>query len=853
MCFQMEAFYVPVKKENWNLAAPNRIKLLPGSERMIIKMKHQDLISKMTLEEKASLCSGKDFWHLKGIERLNIPEIMVCDGPHGLRKQSGSQDNLGINGSEPATCFPTAATTACSWDTELLHEMGGAIAQEALAEGVSVVLGPGVNMKRSPLCGRNFEYFSEDPMLAGELGAAFINGVQEKGVGTSLKHYACNNQETRRMKVDTIVDERALREIYLAPFEISVKKAQPWTVMSAYNQINGSFCSENEWLLDSVLRRDWGFQGLVVTDWGANNERVPGLIAGQELEMPASGGLNDQKIVDAVRAGEIDEALLDERADRILDLICRAEETRAYPHTCDHKVNHRLARKIAGESMVLLKNEAELLPLKAGQTVAVIGEMARSPRYQGAGSSLINPAQLDSAFDCLLDAGVSVLYAPGYNKATDQPDDGLIRDACRTAKKADVVLLFLGLTESYEAEGYDRLHLRLPASHNALAEAVSEANENVAVVLSGGAPVEMPWLGKVKALLNGYLGGQAGGGAIADLVTGKVNPSGKLAETCPLSLSDNPTARYFPGAPVTTEYRESIFIGYRYYDKVQQDVQFPFGFGLSYTQFAYSGLRLSKKAIKQGEELKVSFKIKNTGKVDGAEIAQVYVAAPESAIFKAPKELRGFAKVFLKAGEQKTVTVTLTERAFAYYNVNLHDWHVESGAYQILVGASSRDIRLEGAVDVESANPEAIVPDYRQTAPAYYEGAIQDIPADQFEVLIGRPLPPAYRKTGEPLDLNCTLEDAKDTPWGARLNKIVHAVTLKIANGNEETAQMLASLALQFPIRGFVGMSASMFTEDMAHGLLMILNGQNAPMGWKKIILGFIQALTHLKSFLNSI
>lgn len=816
-------------------------------------MKHQDLISKMTLEEKASLCSGKDFWHLKGLEKFNIPEIMVCDGPHGLRKQTGSQDNLGINGSEPATCFPTAATTACSWNPELLHEMGGAIAQEALAEGVSVVLGPGVNIKRSPLCGRNFEYFSEDPLLAGELGAAFINGAQEQGAGASLKHFACNNQETRRMKVDSVVDERALREIYLAPFETSVKKAQPWTVMGAYNKINGSFCCENEWLLDDVLRKDWGFKGLVVTDWGANNERVPGLIAGQDLEMPSSGGLNDQKIVDAVRAGEIEEALLDERVDQILELICRAEAVKAYPHTCDHQANHRLARKIAGESMVLLKNEGDLLPLKAGQTVAVIGEMARSPRYQGAGSSLINPTQLDSAFDCLLDAGVSVLYAPGYNKATDQPDEGLIRDACKTAKKADVVLLFIGLTESYEAEGYDRLHMCLPKSHNALAEAVSEANEKVAVILSGGAPVEMPWLGNVKAVLNGYLGGQAGGGAIADLVTGKVNPSGKLAETYPLSLPDYPSAKYFPGSPVTTEYRESIFVGYRYYDKAGKEVRFPFGYGLSYTQFSYSGLRLSKKAVKQGEELTVSFKIKNTGKVDGAEIAQVYVAAPESAIFKAPKELKGFAKVFLKAGEQKTVTVALTERAFAYYNVNLHDWHVESGSYQILVGASSRDIRLEGTVEVTSAAPDVVAPDYRQTAPAYYSGDIQEIPDDQFEVLIGRSLPAAQRKKGEPLDLNCTLEDAKETPWGARLNKIVNTVTLKLANGNEETALMLSSLALQMPIRGFVGMSASMFTEDMAHGLLMILNGQNAGTGWKKIIVGFIHALMNLKSFLNSI
>lgn len=816
-------------------------------------MKHQDLISKMTLEEKASLCSGKDFWHLKKLEKFNIPEIMVCDGPHGLRKQTGSQDNLGINGSEPATCFPTAATSACSWDPELLREMGGAIAQEALTQGVSVVLGPGVNIKRSPLCGRNFEYFSEDPLLAGEMGAAFINGVQEKGVGTSLKHFACNNQETRRMKVDSVVDERALHEIYLAPFETAVKKAQPWTIMSAYNRINGTFCSENPWLLTDVLRKGWGFQGLVVTDWGANNERVPGLIAGQNLEMPASGGLNDQKIVDAVRAGEVDEALLDERVDQILDLICRAEQTKAYTYACDYAANHQLARKIAGESMVLLKNEGGLLPLKAGQKVAVIGEMARSPRYQGAGSSLINPTRLDSAFDCLLEAGVSVLYAPGYNKTTDQPDDGLIQDACRTAAKADVTLLFIGLTDSYEAEGYDRLHMRLPANHNALVEAVSAATENVVVVLSGGAPVEMPWLGRVKGLLNGYLGGQAGGAAIADIITGRKNPSGKLAETYPLCLADTPSAKYFPGEQETTEYRESIFVGYRYYDRVKKPVQFPFGFGLSYTEFAYSNLRLGKKSIREGDTLTVTFQVKNTGSVDGAEIAQVYVAAPESTVFKALKELRGFAKVFLKAGEQKKVTVTLTERAFAYYNVNLHGWHVESDAYKVLVGASSRDIRLEGMVNVESAQPDAAAPDYRQTAPAYYTGEIQEIPAEQFEVLLGHPLPPAQRKKGEPLDLNCTLEDAKETPWGARLNKIVHTVTLKLSNGNEETAQMLASLALQMPIRGFVGMSASMFTEDMAQGLLMILNGQNAPMGWKKIIVGFIRALTHLKEFLNSI
>lgn len=817
-------------------------------------MKYQNLINQMTLEEKAGLCSGEDFWHFKSVERLGVPQIMVTDGPHGLRKQTGDEDHIGVNGSVPAVCFPTAVTTGCSWDPDLIYEMGEALGDECKQERVSVLLGPGVNIKRSPLCGRNFEYFSEDPYLAGKIGAAFVNGVQSKGIGTSLKHFAANNQEKRRMTVSTVADERTLREIYLAPFETVVKEAQPWTVMNAYNRLNGVYCAEHKWLLTDVLRGDWGYKGIVVTDWGAENDRVEGLKAGQEVEMPSSGGINDRKIVEAVRNGSLDETILDERVDKILDIIFRSQEALKEPHTYSAEEHHELARKIASQSMVLLKNKDDILPLKPGLNVAVIGEMARAPRYQGAGSSKINPIKVDSAFDCMLEAGVHASYASGYDKRLDLPNNALIDEACRVAENADVAVLFIGLTESYESEGYDRAHMRLPESHNALVKEIAKVNPNVIVVLSGGSAVEMPWLGDTKAVLNAFLGGEAGGAAISDILTGKVNPSGKLTETYPLSLEDNSSYNYFPGTEVTTEYREGIFVGYRYYDKAEKEVLFPFGFGLSYTDFKYSSLKLSKKKIKDTDELTVSFKIKNTGKVDGAEVAQIYVSAPESKIFKADKELRAFKKVFLEAGEEQTVTITLDKRAFAYYNVNIKDWHVESGEYKILVGASSRDILLDGKVNITST-VEADVPDYRETAPCYYEADVKNVPNNQFEAVLGHEIPAAHYEPGRKLDLTNTLEDARDTKWGGRVYKIIQAVAGKVgdAGTNMMSADMIAAIIVETPIRDYVSMSLGVFSEEMANGLLQILNNEKPASGLGKILKGLGNAVKNIKKLLNSI
>ncbi len=815
-------------------------------------MKYQEILDKMTLEEKASLCSGKDFWHLKGIERLGIPEIMITDGPHGLRKQNPDGKGSSLENSVPTTCFPTAVTTACSWDPELLCEMGKAMGEECLAEKVSVILGPGVNMKRSPLCGRNFEYFSEDPLLAGEMAAGLINGVQSKNVGTSLKHFAANNQETRRMTISTVADERTMREIYLTAFEIAVKKAHPWTVMNAYNKINGVYCSDNEKLQQKILRDEWGFDGVVVTDWGAANDRVQGIKAGNDLEMPSSAGINDRRICEAVRSGELSIEMLDKRVDAVLDLIFKSKSALCDTEY-DKKAHHELAEKIGEQSMVLLKNDDGFLPVQKGKKIAVIGEMARAPRYQGSGSSQINPTELSDAFGELINAGYNPLYAPGYDKKRDIISQTLINDACTVAKNADVVLVFIGLTEEYESEGYDRTHLNLPSSHNRLVEELLKVNENVAVILSGGSPVLMPWLSDVKAVLNGYLGGQAGGKAIARLITGEANPCGKLAETYPLSLEDTPCFGNFTGKPKTVEYRESIYIGYRYYDTACKNVLFPFGYGLSYTTFEYSDLKLSKKKLKDTDTLTVSYKVKNTGNVAGAEISQVYVSDVESTIFRPVKELRGFNKVYLEPGEEKTVKVTLDKRAFAYYNVNISDWHVESGKFDILIGASSRDIRLEGSVTVESTAADAVVPDYREIAPEYYIADIQNISDKAFETLLGFEIPSPVHDQSQPLTLLNSLEDAKYTKWGGRINILLDKALSAIFKDGGGTAGMVKAMALEIPMRSFVTMSGGVFTPEMADGLLMILNGNGAGRGLGKIIAGLVGAIKNLPTLLKSI
>jgi len=663
------------------------------------------IISQMTLEEKAGMCSGLDFWHTKSVERLGIPKIMVADGPHGLRKQADAADHLGLNQSVPATCFPSGATLACSWDKNLLQKVGIALGEECQAENVALILGPAANIKRSPLCGRNFEYFSEDPCLSSEMAENHIKGVQSQGVGTSLKHFAVNNQEHRRVSVDAVLDERTLREIYLASFEGAVKKAQPWTVMCAYNKVNGDYCSQNDYLLRSILKDEWDHEGFVMSDWGAVDERVEGLKAGLELEMPSSNGVGDRKIVEAIKNDTLSEAVLDKSVERLLTIIFKAVDNKKENAIYNKAAHHQLAREVARECMVLLKNEDNILPLKKEGNIAVIGGFAQTPRYQGGGSSHINPTKVDNLLEELQKSAgtlTAISYSGGFSLTSDAIDEHLFNEAKQAAAAADVVVIFAGLPDSYESEGYDRKHMKMPENQIRLIEAIAEVQSKVVVVLSNGSPIEMPWINNVKAVLEGYIAGQAGGGAMADLLFGDVSPCGKLAETFPKKLSDNPSYLNFPGEGDTVEYKEGLFVGYRYYDKKEITPLFPFGHGLSYTSFEYTDITVDKHALLDTETVTVKVTVKNTGKTSGKEIIQLYIKDVESSVIRPDKELKAFEKIELNVGEEKTVTFTLDQRAFAYYNTDIKDWYVESGVFEILIGNSSRDIRLKDVVNVES-------------------------------------------------------------------------------------------------------------------------------------------------------
>ena len=667
------------------------------------------IVEALTLEEKASLCSGKDFWSTKAVERLGILSWMMTDGPHGLRKMRGGGGDGGLLDSVPATCFPSGATFASTWNRELVNELGEALGKEAKAEGVGVVLGPAVNIKRSPLCGRNFEYLSEDPFLAGEIAKSHIMGVQSQGVGTSIKHFAANNQEKLRLFIDAIVDERTLREIYLPAFEIAVKEAQPWTVMCSYNKINGTYNSENRWLLTDVLKKEWGHTGIVVTDWGACNDRVAGLKAGNELEMPGSGGIDDADIVAAVREGKLAESVLDASVRRMLDVTFRVLDSLDPSAAYDTEAHHALAHRVAAEGMVLLKNEGALLPIRGRKRVAFIGAFARQPRYQGGGSSHITPTRLDDAVEearKLAGVSCSIEYAAGYSVANDEPDTALLAEARKTAAAAEMAVVFIGLSDRIESEGFDRTGLGIPASHLALLEQVLMVQKNVAVVLSNGSPIEMPWLDKVPAVLEGYLGGQAWGGAVADLLFGVESPSGKLAETFPVRLEDTPSFLNFPGDAKKVEYREGLFVGYRYFDAVKLRPLFPFGHGLSYTSFQYSYIKVDKKFMRDTETLKVSVEVENTGAFAGKEVVQLYVGDLDASVIRPVRELKGFVKVALQPGERKTVVFSLDKRAFAFWSPDQGDWTVETGDFEIAVGSSSADIRLREVVKVESTAPD---------------------------------------------------------------------------------------------------------------------------------------------------
>ena len=664
-------------------------------------MNVKQIISQMTLEEKASLLSGSDFWHTKGVERLGVEGIMVSDGPHGLRKQDLEADHLGINESIKAVCFPTASATAASFDREVLHKIGSGIGDACQHEKVAVILGPAVNIKRSPLCGRNFEYFSEDPYLTAELATGMIKAVQEKNVGVSVKHFAANSQEHRRMASDSVVDMRTLREIYFPAFESAVRQGKAWTVMCSYNRLNGEYASQHRWLLTDLLRGEWGFDGYVVSDWGAVSDRPKGVHAGLDLEMPASGGVNDRLVVEAVRSGQLDEADVDLAVERILTVHQRYLDN-AKPDTLwDKETQHGLARELAADCMVLLKNEDGVLPLTAGEEIAVIGLFAKKPRFQGGGSSHINAFKTESLLDAL-EGMPGITYAQGYDIVTEEPDEALIEEAVQAAGRAKKAVVVAGLPDSFESEGYDRSHMRMPNCQVELIRRVAAANPNVVVVLYNGSPVEMPWLGCAKAVVEAYLGGQAVGGATKMVLFGEVNPSGRLPETFPLKLEDNPSYLSYGGEGNTAVYSEGVFVGYRYYDRKKMDVLFPFGYGLSYTTFGYSNLRLDADSIRDTDTLTVSVDVTNTGTVAGKEVVQLYVGDRESTVFRPVRELKGFEKIFLAPGETKTVTFTLGKRAFAYWNTQINDWHVETGAFDIQICRSSREVLLSAPVTVES-------------------------------------------------------------------------------------------------------------------------------------------------------
>lgn len=798
-------------------------------------MKHPDIIKQLTLEEKCHLLSGRDFWQTQSVKRLGIESMTLSDGPHGLRKQEGAGDQLGLNGSLPATCYPTAATMANSWDPALGEELGKYLGEEAASQDVCVLLGPGLNIKRNPFCGRNFEYFSEDPYLAGKMAAGYIRGIQANGVSACPKHFAANNTELRRMASNSVMDERTLREIYLTGFEIAVKEAHPKSIMSSYNMVNGVYANENEHLLQEILRDTWGFDGFVVSDWGACNDFTDGVRAGSHLEMPSTGGDSPRQLMAAVYEGRISEDVVDVRVDELLDvmLATRAAVDPVKGKPFDVEAHHAFAQKCSEQSIVLLKNENDILPLKKGSKVAVIGEFARKARYQGAGSSVVNCTKLDNTMDVIGGFDLDVVgFEAGYPRHGD-PDKTMRDKAVELALKADYVLLYLGLDEISESEGLDRSTLAIPQCQIEVLNAVSAANPNVIVVMSAGSSVEMPWLDRCRGLVHGYLCGQAGASAVLRVILGEVNPSGKLSESYPVKYEDCSTSAYFPAKERSVEYREGLYVGYRYYETAKIDVTFPFGFGLSYTTFEYSDIRATDKAV--------TFTLKNTGSVDGAEVAQVYVSAKNPTVYRPAKELKGFAKVFLKAGESKEVTVELDDKAFRYWNSKTNKFEIDGGEYDILVGASVADIRLSAAVTV--AGTDAPVPLDLSIIPSYVKGDIKNISDAEFEALLGRDIPDGkWAGTIQPNDAIAQLYYAKSLK--ARLVwKVMDGLLQKSIEKGEPDLNI--TFIYNMPIRAIGKMAGGMVSQDMCDGILDIVNGHGIAFckGLGKLIGGFFKQL----------
>lgn len=775
-------------------------------------MKHQDIISKLTIEQKCALLSGKNTWQTQYYPKQGVPSIWLSDGPNGLRKQAGAADHLGLNPSEPATCFPTAAAMANSWDPALGEEIGRALGEETAAYRVNVLLGPGLNIKRSPLCGRSFEYFSEDPYLSGKMAAGYVRGIQANGVAACPKHFAVNSQELRRMASDSILDERTLRELYLTAFEIVVKEAHPKAIMSAYNKVNGVYANENEHLLLDILRKDWGFDGAVVTDWGGSNDHVEGVKNGSTLEMPSPGLGAARKLLKALEEGKICEHTIDERVDELLDLALSTDEAiQKAPRKFDEAAHHQLAKRAAAESIVLLKNEDGILPLKHGKKVTLIGDFAIKPRYQGAGSSMVNPTRLDSLKDAAEAAGLNLIgYCSGYERS-GKPNKAYLKEAVAQAKLAEVVILCIGLDESSESEGLDRSHICIPAVQKQLLDAVAAVNKNLVVVVSAGSVIETDWVTKCKAVVHGYLGGQAGAGAMMDVLTGWQNPCGKLAETIPLNYTDTPAANYFPGKKQNVEYREGLYIGYRYYETACKEVRYPFGYGLSYTTFEYSDLKVNKDSA--------AFTITNTGDRDGAEIAQLYIAKPGAKIFRPERELKGFAKVFLKAGESRTVTISLDDKAFRYWNVQTNRWEVEGGTYQIQIGASVQDIRLTGQIEVKGTN--APDPYEGKKLACYRTATIKSVPDDEFETLLERPVPEEKTVIDRTMTLGELNHSRSPLCW------LIAGVLTLLLKAGEKKGKPDLNILFQYnmPLRALAQMTNGAIGEEFVDGLVLEAKG----------------------------
>ena len=795
-----------------------------------LKAKHNQasaLVAQMSLQEKTTQLSGDSFWYLAGNERLEIPRVMITDGPHGLRKQARQADHVGAHRSVPATCFPTACALASSWNPVLLEQIGQALGDECVAEQVTVLLGPGMNIKRHPLCGRNFEYFSEDPLLTGKLAAALVRGVQSRGVGTSIKHFAANNQEHGRMTVDAIVDERTLRELYLRGFEIAVREAQPWTVMCAYNRLNGTYCSEHDWLLNQVLRDDWGFEGLVVTDWGAANDRPTGVAAGLDLEMPGSGGMNNERVLRAVQAGELDEAVVDRAVVRTVSLNLLGADLATREQTIDGAAHHALARQAAVESAVLLSNNG-LLPLAGSERIAVVGAFAQRPRYQGAGSSQVNPRSLDDAWTALqaaVDDSATLTFAAGYDGRLSAADQTLIDEAVAAAQHADVVVLFAGLPGLYESEGFDRSHMALPAQQDALIEAVCAANPRTVVVLANGAPVVMPWAEQPAAILESYLAGQAGGSAVVDLLLGAASPSGKLAETFPLAQGDLLADAAFPGSGRQVQYREGLYVGYRYFDSADVAVRFPFGHGLSYTRFDYGQPSLSAAGFQPGDRLQLAVPVTNAGERDGAEVVQLYVAPPAAGLDRPAQELKGFAKLAITAGETGTARIEIDDSAFAIYDRGDQSWKVLPGVYELRIGASSRDLRQRVSVTVRSGHVLSV---QEQAA-----SSIAD-PAERFSLTdasfarrLGKPVPAP--ESARPFHLNSAVDEISETWLGRQVRKRMVARFAQSMGGgssDETLTKMFDRMAREMPLRSMALFSGGKISIEAVEALVAALNGR---------------------------